>query len=385
MCTVKYQCARALPAVQPRVKPLVWTYPTPADRLCHAHETAPSFGGAYHISPDEDSSLGYWLLQWTLRVDDFCTRYGGKITRHNAPEVAKAAAQADYEARILSALEPAVQPDAAAHGAEHWDTLAPWSKYSSDVVLVVHHILTEPAVPTATVRFELPERAGSNVLGHCAADTVEEAVMGAIDAAQAKLRALIDTGKEVMPDDQTSNSTHPRSDTGPGDQAVAGAAGPFRADPEDWTEDYAHEAGINFCECLTCGGQFYGQKGRIKCRVCYSDPLVARTEQLAFLQKEYDILHKDYDALDAKYQELWSAEIRRNILAAEKGADRPPKPVAPPSWPEGLIHLTNTRRFHVDCATEGCGRRVSTRFAGSDYCEPCGRRVALAQKGDSHE
>jgi hypothetical protein len=48
--------------------------------------------------------------------------------------------------------------------------------------------------------------------------------MGAIDAAQAKLRALIDTGKEVMPDDQTSNSTHPRSDIGPGDQAVAGAA-----------------------------------------------------------------------------------------------------------------------------------------------------------------
>jgi hypothetical protein len=85
---------------------------------------------------------------------------------------------------------PAVQPNAAAHGAEHWDTLAPWSKYSSDVVLVVHHILTEPAVPTATVRFELPERAGSGVLGHCAADTVEEAVMGAIDAAQAKLRAM---------------------------------------------------------------------------------------------------------------------------------------------------------------------------------------------------
>jgi hypothetical protein len=86
---------------------------------------------------------------------------------------------------------------AAAHGAEHWDTLAPWSKYGSDVVLVVHHILTEPAVPTATVRFELPERAGSDVLGHCAADTVEEAVIRAIDAAQTKLRAMIDTGKKT--------------------------------------------------------------------------------------------------------------------------------------------------------------------------------------------
>ncbi|MFN7881794.1 MAG: hypothetical protein ACK5PF_02085, partial [bacterium] len=39
------------------------------------------------------------------------------------------------------------------------------------------------------------------------------------------VRALIDNhGKEVMPDDQTSNSTHTRPDIGPGDQAVAGAA-----------------------------------------------------------------------------------------------------------------------------------------------------------------
>jgi hypothetical protein len=64
-------------------------------------------------------------------------------------------------------------------------------------------------------------------------------------------------------------------------------------------------------------------------------------------------------------------------ILAQKGGAAP--------WPEGLIHLTNTRRFHVDCATEGCGQRVRTRFAGSDYCEPCGRKVALAQKRDSHE
>jgi hypothetical protein len=48
-------------------------------------------------------------------------------------------------------------------------------------------------------------------------------------------------------------------------------------------------------------------------------------------------------------------------------------------WPENLFGLTNTRDMH--CATEGCGRRVSTRFEGRDYCEPCGRKVALAQKG----
>jgi hypothetical protein len=54
----------------------------------------------------------------------------------------------------------------------------------------------------------------------------------------------------------------------------------------------------------------------------------------------------------------------------------------PAPWPEGLIHLTNTRRFHVDCATEGCGRVARTRFAGRDYCEPCGRKVAGAAKPD---
>jgi hypothetical protein len=56
----------------------------------------------------------------------------------------------------------------------------------------------------------------------------------------------------------------------------------------------------------------------------------------------------------------------------------------PAPWPENLFGLTGDT-LHLRCATEGCGRRVSTRFAGSDYCEPCGRKVALAQKGDSHE
>jgi hypothetical protein len=58
-----------------------------------------------------------------------------------------------------------------------------------------------------------------------------------------------------------------------------------------------------------------------------------------------------------------------------------PEPVAPPPpWPDGLIHLTNTRDMR--CTTEGCGRRVSTRFEGRDYCEPCGRQVAGAAQPD---
>jgi hypothetical protein len=80
-------------------------------------------------------------------------------------------------------------------------------------------------------------------------------------------------------------------------------------------------------------------------------------------------------------KEVMPSEARTNRAAHDIGpGDQAVAGAAP--WPEGLIHLTNTRRFHVDCATKGCGRRVSTRFAGSDYCEPCGRKVAaLAQKG----
>ena len=91
-------------AVVPRVKPLLWE---PAqDPLCHDHWSAPALGGAYHMAPDGDRP-GVWLLQWTLEADDFCMSYGGPLTSHGDPEAAKAAAQADYEARILSALDTA--------------------------------------------------------------------------------------------------------------------------------------------------------------------------------------------------------------------------------------------------------------------------------------
>jgi len=44
--------------------------------------------------------------------------------------------------------------------------------------------------------------------------------------------------------------------------------------------------------------------------------------------------------------------------------------------------LTADNTRDMRCTTEGCGRRVSTRFEGRDYCEPCGRQVAgAAQNG----
>jgi hypothetical protein len=305
-----WSAIRVLPAVQPRVKPLVWTYPTPADRLCHAHETAPSFGGAYHISPDEDSSLGYWLLQWTLRVDDFCTRYGGKITRHNDPEAAKAAAQADYEARILSALEPAVQPDAAAIREEQPDSL---DRVARAICLASFGDTNPVPVPD-----ELMPRAWELIRDRY------------LILAEAAIRALIDNpGKEVMPD----GSDRTEADIGPGDEAVAGAA----------------------------------QDGDVE------------REIDALRLKAFETNAPSDREAYFKATSKWFQDRHYRYMAAQPELVSGAAP-----WPVGLIHLTNTR--DLDCATKGCGRRVSTRFAGSDYCEPCGRKVvALVQKGDSHE
>jgi hypothetical protein len=52
--------------------------------------------------------------------------------------------------------------------------------------------------------------------------------------------------------------------------AVAGDwPGPFRFDPEDWTEDYDIETYGNYISaCGTCGKEFLGHKWRVTCRVC---------------------------------------------------------------------------------------------------------------------
>jgi hypothetical protein len=98
----------------------------------------------------------------------------------------------------------------------------------------------------------------------------EEAAKAAAQADyEARILSALDnnnTGKEVRPDEPRTPG--PTSDIGPGDQAVAGAAGPFRASPSDWTEDFAHENGAYMCRCFTCGEQFFGYKRRVTCRVC---------------------------------------------------------------------------------------------------------------------
>lgn len=80
-----------IPAVQPTVKPLVWVETLDGGETCLT---------------DERYSISYWEGE-KLFVDRYTT-----MRRHPTLEAAKAAAQADYDARILSALnmQPTVSP-----------------------------------------------------------------------------------------------------------------------------------------------------------------------------------------------------------------------------------------------------------------------------------
>lgn len=70
---------------------------------------------------------------------------------------------------------------------EFWCDLAPWDKYKSDVILVVHHILTEPVCPTVEVKFEL-ERCPIQHISSGSGDTVHEAIDDAVRKAVQKLK-----------------------------------------------------------------------------------------------------------------------------------------------------------------------------------------------------
>jgi hypothetical protein len=73
-----------------KVKPLVWVG---GDYFCSAH--TPGLGVSYETMKHK----GRWYCN--VVTDTF----GARIAASDNPETAKAAAQADYEARILEALE----------------------------------------------------------------------------------------------------------------------------------------------------------------------------------------------------------------------------------------------------------------------------------------
>lgn len=100
--TVTSQAITALPAVQPTVKPLVWM--DFSDRGAKAQAW---------------NEANYMIQRWSVgrwEVNASYPGYGAPIDRicqfHPTLEAAKAAAQADYEARILSALDmqPTISP-----------------------------------------------------------------------------------------------------------------------------------------------------------------------------------------------------------------------------------------------------------------------------------
>lgn len=86
---------RAVPAVQVAVKPLEWeTFSTECER-------AFTVAGRYEVF-------------WGFRSGQVCLDMRGRTTWHCGIEAAKAAAQADYEARIRSTLTAQPSPDVAA-------------------------------------------------------------------------------------------------------------------------------------------------------------------------------------------------------------------------------------------------------------------------------
>jgi len=82
------------------VKALVWNWITDYGIVCYAKTSI----GTYTIHQDEDSCAGALLMYLHLTEDGDCTKYAVEWREYCEPEDLQAAAQADYEARILSAL-----------------------------------------------------------------------------------------------------------------------------------------------------------------------------------------------------------------------------------------------------------------------------------------
>lgn len=84
-----------------KVKPLVWEWPCEYGLICRAETSI----GTYSIHQDEDSAASALLMYFHLNEDGDCTRYAYQWRAYFEPEEFQAAAQAHYEARIMSALD----------------------------------------------------------------------------------------------------------------------------------------------------------------------------------------------------------------------------------------------------------------------------------------
>ena len=96
--------AKARP-VGVKVKPLVWSH-VPVDYVETYQAECPF--GYYRVFEDEDSAAGAIWVEFAANVERFNMSDAVEVDRvYGEFSDAKAAAQADYERRILSALEPA--------------------------------------------------------------------------------------------------------------------------------------------------------------------------------------------------------------------------------------------------------------------------------------
>lgn len=78
-------------------------------------------------------------------------------------------------------------PDLESIGKQLWD-LNLWDRFHSDIILEVSTVLTEPVCPVATIRFELPKRAGMNIIAQCHGNTIDEAIENAVARAMQTLK-----------------------------------------------------------------------------------------------------------------------------------------------------------------------------------------------------
>ena len=182
---------RALPAVQPKVKPLVWTA---FGKECLRAE---SIFGIYELM------WGFENGQALLSIPPCSYPHLGRIdTWHPDIDTAKAVGQADCESRIWPALEPAVQPDAGA--IREAALVAVLRECADDLESYVDHaypIETRDKYPTQEAKY---------------ARDMEPVV---------KARAWIEyAGKEVMPSEARSNQA--AHDTAPAGLSAGGGAEP---------------------------------------------------------------------------------------------------------------------------------------------------------------
>jgi hypothetical protein len=262
----------------------------------------------------------------------------------------------------------------------------------------------------------------------------------ALELVVSALALIDNTGKEVMPPVPVTNTPNepdigPGDQAVAGAAPRTDAELLSMQNRADWTEDFAHENGNYMCLCATCGKRFCGHKRRVTCRVCaqpepvsgadpvtVQDALVDRLARSICLSAHGDLnpcpvsdemMPRQWMILRDRYHSMAHAALRAIPAKPEPVAGAAPvtvqeaarvlkENVHSPQYQDaiqaamlhglsphkahaiigGFLHALAQKggasgdTLHLHCATEGCGRRVSTRFDGRDYCEPCGRKVA---------